>query len=139
MPNSRDKIGFDDHAIPSKGKVAWLIKVEQKKIGSQWKIDNISTMTINKEFIVNLASNETMRFFRNIGGSEKRTLNFTPYGLLPTEVISTNPGKTSRSVYEIYYGDRGQSYQYRLAKWKAQHAKEKAMKPRKKTPAPFGL
>lgn len=133
------KIGFDAHSIPNKGKIAWEIKVEQKKVGSQWKIKKISTRTVTKEYYINSVSDDTIRFFRAIGGSERRTMSFTPYGYIPVETVSTAPDKSERTIRRYYFKDMGSSYKYALAKWKAQQEKEAQIAKKKKTPAPFGL
>lgn len=134
-----EKIGFDAHSIPSKGKIAWMIKVEQKKVGSQWKIKEISTQTVTKEWYLNTVSESTIKWFRRLGGSETVKWSYTPYGYIPWEVISTSPGKEDRVIYQFFFGDRGKSYMSWLADWKAKQEKEKSIRAKKKVPAPFGL
>lgn len=127
-----EKIGYYDYHLPDKGKVAWIINIRQKKVGSQWKITSITTETATKQNIRNIASDDTLKWFRRLGGSETRTMGHTHAGYLPREVKSTSPDRTERHIYEIYYGDMGDAYRYYLAKWKMQKAKEAVMKPRRK-------
>ena len=127
-----EKIGYFDYHLPDKGKCAWVINVRQHKVGSQWKITSVTSETASKQNIRNYASDDTLKFFRRIGGTERRTMGYTHAGYLPREVVSTNPDKTERHIIEFYYGDEGDSFKYHLAKWKMQKAKEQAMKPRRR-------
>ena len=123
-----DKIGFDTHSIPDKGKIGWVIDVQYTKVGTQWKIAKINTLTISKENLVNYAGNETMAFFKRIGGTERRDFKYTQYGYIPAKIVSINPDKTMKHVWEFYYGKEGQSYKYDLAKYKMEREKQKLRK-----------
>lgn len=123
-----DKIGFDTHSIPDKGKIGWVIDVQYTKVGNQWKIAKINTLTISKENLVNYAGNETMAFFKRIGGTERRDFKYTQYGYIPAKIVSINPDKTMKHVWEFYYGKEGQSYKYYLAKYKMEKEKQKLRK-----------
>lgn len=123
-----DKIGFDTHSIPDKGKIGWVIDVQYTKVGNQWKIAKINTLTISKENLVNCAGNETMAFFKRIGGTERRDFKYTQYGYIPAKIVSINPDKTMKHVWEFYYGKEGQSYKYYLAKYKMEKEKQKLRK-----------
>ena len=136
----KGSIGFYAGEIPSKGKIAWELKVEQEKVGSQWKIKSINSRTVSKEYYINSVSDDTMRFFRGLGGSERRIMNYTPYGYIPVEVSSISPDRSTRVIRRYYFKDMGSSFKYALNKWTTQFEKEKAMKKRKvKVPSPFGL
>lgn len=119
------KYGFDYTGMPEKKKVGWMIEITYEKVKSQWKIADITTSTITRQNVINIASDETLKWFKAIGGSEKREMGFTQYGYLPRKVTSTSPDKTKKHVYELYYGDMGQIYKYHLAKYKMEREKEK--------------
>lgn len=123
-----DKIGFDTHSIPDKSKIGWVIDVQYTKVGNQWKIAKINTLTISKENLVNYAGNETMAFFKRIGGTERRDFKYTQYGYIPAKIVSINRDKTMKHVWEFYYGKEGQSYKYYLAKYKMEREKQKLRK-----------
>ena len=125
-----DKIGFDYTAMPANKKIGWLIEIDYEKKGSQWIITEIKTSTINKQNVINIASDDTLKWFRNFGGVERREMGFTQYGYLPRRVTSISPDKTMKHIYEIYYGDMGQTYKYHLAKYRME--KEKAKLTRRK-------
>lgn len=136
----KEDIGFYAGDIPSKGKIAWELKVEQEKVGSQWKIKSIEKRTVTKEYYINSVSNDTMRFFRRLGGSERRVMTYTPYGYIPVEVSSVSPDRSTRVIRRYYFKDMGKSFMYALNKWNTQFDKEKSTKKRRaKVPAPFGL
>lgn len=124
------KIGFDTFDIPDKGKIGWLIEIEQEKVGSQWKTVKVYSSTFTKQNLLNIASDDTLRWFRGIGGYEKRDMTYTPYGYLPSRVTSINPSRDFRHIREFYYSDRGQSYKYHLAKYKAEMEKAKTIRKR---------
>ena len=68
--------------------------------GKGWKSkpDEIETKEIDNTQYENMVSEDTVKFFRRIGGSEIVTRSYTYYGYLPVEVISCNPGRTIRKV-----------------------------------------
>lgn len=124
----KDKIGFDTSAIPSKGKIGWVIDIVYEKIGSQWKIKKINNFTITKQNLINYSSNETLSFFKMLGGTERRDFKYTQYGYIPARIVSINPDKTIKHMWEFYYGQEGQSYKYYLAKYKMEKEKQKLRK-----------
>ena len=68
--------------------------------GKCWKSkpDEIETKEIDNKHYQNMVSDDTVKWFRRIGGSETVTRGYTYYGYLPVEVISCNPGRTIRKV-----------------------------------------
>lgn len=122
------KYGFDYTAMPEKKKIGWLIEIRYEKVRSQWVITDIKSSTITRQNVINIASDETIRWFKSIGSSERREMGFTQYGYLPRKVTSIRPDKSAKQVYEIYYGDMGQSYKYHLAKYKMEKEKAKLTK-----------
>lgn len=126
--SKKDKIGFDISRIPDKGKIGWVIDVEYEKTGSQWRIRKINSFTISKQNLVSSAANQTMSFFKMIGGTERRDFKNTQYGYIPSKIVSINPGKTIKHVWEFYYGMEGQLYKYHLAKYKMEKEKQKLRK-----------
>lgn len=67
------------------------------KVGRTWKKVNEKQGTICFIHYCNVIAPETLRFFRNLGGSETVKRNYTKAGYLPTEIISTSPDRTQRT------------------------------------------
>lgn len=124
--------GFDASKLPEKRKIAWAVKIHQIKDGPNWAISCVDELTLTKEQYLNIASITVCKAFRWIGSTQKYTMTQTQYGYVPTEVISVSPSKNERIIYEIYFGNDGLTYMYRLSKWKTQKAKEKMLKAKKR-------
>ncbi len=120
----KQEIGFYAGDIPSNAKI-YEISIEQIKVGSKWQTVKVKGSTITKEYYLNTVSNDTLKWFRAIGGTEVRKTNFTPYGVIATQLNSTDPTKTNRHIREYYFKGQEDSYKFYLEKWKSQIKKEK--------------
>lgn len=58
-----------------------------------------------EEFHRNMTSDETLRWFRRLGGSEYAERNFTPVGFIVTRLVSSNPDRTVRVVRKFRITD----------------------------------
>ena len=52
-----------------------------------------------------LTEDDTLRFFRRLGGSEYAERSYTPAGYVVTRLISTNPGRTVRLIRTFRFTD----------------------------------
>ena len=68
--------------------------------GKSWKSkpEEIITKEIDYQHDQTFTSDDTVKLFRRIGGSETVIRNYTAYGYLPVEIISCNPDRTIRKV-----------------------------------------
>ena len=60
-------------------------------------------MDISRDYYQNMVGEETIRFFRRLGGSESITRNYTKAGYLITKVISTSPDKNCKIIREFMF------------------------------------
>lgn len=82
----------------------YLIKEHQIKQRSTWKtIKTEGVRLITETEYKNIVSENTQKFFRNIGGSERATREYTEKGYLITRLTSTSPSKVDRSVYTFRF------------------------------------
>lgn len=68
---------------------------------SVWQTVETNTEVINQEVIDRIV--DSMSFFKNLGGSERLTRNYTSAGYLPTELKSTSPDKQNRTIRTFNY------------------------------------
>ena len=73
--------------------------------GKSWKSkpEEITTKEIDYQHYQNFTSDDTVKFFRRIGGSETVIRNYTAYGYIPVEIISCNPDRTIRKVTSFQF------------------------------------
>lgn len=67
-----------------------------KKFGSRWVKTEEKTSAITAEYYCNTI--DAVWFFRNLGGSERVTMNYTKKGYLPIKVNSINPSRDEKTV-----------------------------------------
>lgn len=53
----------------------------------------------------NITSDDTLKWFRRLGGSETATRNYTSRGYNVTKLISTSPDKSTRVIREFNFID----------------------------------
>ena len=82
-------------------KIGALVIQSETKSGSKW----IETKRTEKQFSRENYFNavDAIPFFRNLGGTETVTCNYTKFGYIPVKVISTNPDKTERRIYKYSF------------------------------------
>jgi len=75
-------------------------KVYQLKAGTRtvWELIESEISNITKEQYTSITNDETLRFFRRLGGSEYALRGYTRVGYLITELISKNPNKNIKIV-----------------------------------------
>jgi len=59
---------------------------------------NVEESELNEEQYKNMTSKDTMRFFRNLGGSESVINNYTCNGYIPVQSTSCNPDRSLKIV-----------------------------------------
>lgn len=64
-------------------------KIEYERVGDRWKMVNKTEEPFTGKFSMN--SVEAVPFFRRLGGTERVTKSYTPYGYVPVTIISTSP------------------------------------------------
>ena len=82
-------------------KVIKEVVTHYTKQGAQWKETERKETTITGEFYMNVI--DSIYFFRNLGGAETVRQSYTKYGLIPDELISTNPTRTERTRRRYYF------------------------------------
>lgn len=80
-----------------------FIRTNYIKEGSKWIIEDQEESKINFEFYFNVIDPRAIQFFRNLGGTERVTLNYTGKGYIPVKVVSTNPSRDRRTIYEFIF------------------------------------
>ena len=68
--------------------------------GKSWKSkpDEVKTGTYTQEQYENCTNEETIKWFRRLGGSEHVTRSYTFAGYIPTRIISSDPSRAIRKV-----------------------------------------
>jgi hypothetical protein len=61
-------------------------------------LENETTETISEEQHRNITSEDTLRFFKRLGGSENRIFGYTCNGYKVTRLTSTSPDKITKVV-----------------------------------------
>ena len=122
--------GFDTSKLPEEGQIALAVKVFQTKTDSEWKVESIEELTLNRDQYLGIASKSTRNFFKGINSTQKSVESQTNYGYIPTEIVSISPTKSKKITYEIFFDDE-LAYNYHLLKWKTQQAKEKMISARR--------
>ena len=76
-----------------------------KKEGTKtvWETIEENTSIINEEHYNNCTCDDTLRFFRRLGGSETLTRSYTKCGYLVTKLVSTSPDKQKRTIREFSF------------------------------------
>jgi len=60
--------------------------------------DNDGTFEISEQQYNNIVGDDTLRFFRRLGGSESATRGYTSCGYVITKLVSTSPDKSRRTI-----------------------------------------
>lgn len=82
------------------------IKMVEKrycKVCNQWKVTEIKEENISKETYLNVIN--SCKFFRNLGGFERLTKNYTYAGYIPVSLNSISPDRQEK-VYRTFTFDR---------------------------------
>jgi len=66
-----------------------------------WETVETNSEIISQEVIDMII--DSMSFFKNLGGSERLSKNYTSAGYLPTELKSTSPDKMNRTIRTFNY------------------------------------
>ncbi len=91
-----------------------LVKKEGTK--TVWIAENETQEIVNEEHYNNCTCDDTVRFFRRLGGSETLTRSYTKCGYLVTKLVSTSPDKQKRTVREFSFDYVNPSFQWELEK-----------------------
>lgn len=78
-----------------------LEKIAGKK--SAYKIVSNETKMIDERMYNNITSNDTIKFFRRLGGTETVQKSYTCEGYICTKLISTSPNKENKTVREFKF------------------------------------
>ena len=91
--------------ITIKQTVTHLTKKEGTK--TAFKVEDKETKIIPEQHYKNATSQDTIKFFKRLGGSESVTRAYTCYGYTIIKVISTSPDRTKKTIreYEFIYND----------------------------------
>ena len=70
-------------------------------------LTNETTEAITQEQYRNITSDETLQFFRRLGGSESKIFGYTCNGYKVTRLTSSNPDKTTKIIrsFEFIYNN----------------------------------
>lgn len=78
-----------------------LIKNPNTK--KSYLLDDVIEEKISKKQYDNITNDNTIKWFRNLGGSEKVTYGYTSRGYKIIKLISTSPNKENKSIYEFNF------------------------------------
>ena len=81
-----------------------ITKNTYEKQGSKWVLTETENKKVTEEYIDNIIS--AKKFFQNLGGYEKHEKNYTNYGFRIIRVISINPSRDIKIVYEFDFDDK---------------------------------
>ena len=62
-----------------------------------------STEVITEQNYKNIVSDDTIKWFRRLGGSESVTRGYTRVGYLVTRLVSTSPDRQSKTIREFSF------------------------------------
>ena len=81
----------------------------QKKAGTKtvWGLIDTTEDEITQEQHKNATSDDTIRFFSRLGGSETVTRGYTAAGYIVTKIVSISPNRQEKTVrdYTINYNE----------------------------------
>ena len=66
-------------------------------------VDSIETRTVTREQHRNATSDETLKAFRRLGGTESVTREYTFAGYVVTKIVSTSPDKSIKIIREYEF------------------------------------
>ena len=76
-------------------------ETRQTRTGSRWTTESEEERRRPLTEYMNII--DAVPFFRNIGGTETVTTNYTRWGKIPTKIISTSPDKETRVIREFTF------------------------------------
>tara|TARA_Y100000401_G_C8276359_1_gene201047 strand:+ start:82 stop:348 length:267 start_codon:yes stop_codon:yes gene_type:complete len=68
---------------------------------TSYYIDDVIKKEISKKQYHKITSEDTLKWYRNLGGTEKVDYEYTSRGYKITKLISTSPNKKNKSIYEF--------------------------------------
>lgn len=80
-----------------------LVKKEGFK--NAYRIEEESERKLSKEHYKNITDNNTMKWFRRLGGSETATRNYTCLGYNVIKLVSYSPNREIKVVREFKFND----------------------------------
>ena len=95
-----------------------MVEKRYYKKGNKWVLSESKEENITKEYYLNIIN--SCKFFRNLGGYERLTNNYTYAGYIPTQLNSISPDKQEKivrsftiekGVGSIYYNSKKKEYQ----------------------------
>ena len=66
-------------------------------------VEKDCTNLITEEQYRNITNEDTIKWFRRIGGTESVTKSYTNYGYVPTRIVSTSPNKQDRTLRDFVF------------------------------------
>jgi hypothetical protein len=80
-----------------------MIKKEGFK--NAYRVEEESERELSKEHYNNITSNDTMKWFRRLGGNETATRNYTCLGYLVVKLVSYSPNREIKVIREFKFND----------------------------------
>lgn len=78
-----------------------LIKNPNTK--TSYLLDDVIEEKISKKQYDNITNENTIKWFRNLGGTENVSYGYTCRGYKIIKLISTSPNKENKSIYEFNF------------------------------------
>ncbi len=78
-------------------------QVKKEDTKTVWQNAETTETIFNEKQYKNCTSDDTIKWFRNIGGSETVTRNYTKVGYVVTKIVSTSPDKQNRTIREFTF------------------------------------
>lgn len=72
-----------------------------EKHGSKWILTDSKDESMTNIYYCNVV--DSIPFFRNLGGREIVTKNYTKYGYIPTQINSISPEKTRKTIRKFKF------------------------------------
>jgi len=83
-----------------------IVMTTQKQVKAgkvTYKTEETDTKEITREQYRNITEDDTLKWFRRLGGSETATKGYTCDGYKTIKLISTSPNKEQRTVREFNF------------------------------------
>lgn len=81
-----------------------LTTQKQIKVGSKFITTETENEVIDFKTFDLLTNKDTLKWFRNLGGSETATKEYTSRGYNITKLVSTSPNKQERTIRTFNFG-----------------------------------
>ena len=83
--------------------VTKIKQVKKANTKTVWVHDETTEEILNEQQYNNCVDDDTIKFFRSLGGSETVTRSYTKHGYNITQIVSTSPDKQDRTIRKFAF------------------------------------